>query len=217
MSSRLRWILLGVGLMCLLAGVIVFRQFIYANVIMPISLILWAVLRVFMTIDQEFYWVALVFIAFIFGLSLVPMRTKVLSQPAGRESRQPAKRLEYWDVLIDKAGNSREDQQTLRKNLQELFVNVMAIEDQADPNSIREDLQRKRLDIPKEIVTYLFAVEDRGFNSKRNKQSWINRLLSRDEISRNSSNDNLPDIEAVLDFLETYAEIGYDHEYNSKN
>jgi len=217
MNRRLRWIFLGIGSACVFAAVVVFRYFVYANVIMPISLILWAVFRVFMTVDQEFYWVALIFIAFIFGLRLIPVRAKTLTHPAGRKARQPAKRLEFWQGLIDRARHSGEDQLTLRKNLQDLLINTMANEDQADPNAIRDDIKCGRLDVPKEIFTYLSSVESGGLDPGRPKQSWISRLLSRNEITRHSSSGDEQGIGAVLDFLESYTEIGYDNEYHSKN
>lgn len=217
MNNRMRWIILSIGLAFLLAAGLIFRHFLFENVIMPIALILWAVLRVFMSVDQEVYWVALVFIAFVFGLRLLPVKVSELSHPAGREARQPAKRLEYWQSLIDKAKESSENQQALTKNLQDLLILVMAIEDQADPNTVREALQHRHLDVPQEIIAYLTTTKSGGTYLNKARRNWNGRLLPRGELSSNSSSGKQAGIEALLDFLESYAEIGYDEKYDSKN
>ncbi len=217
MSSRTRWIILSAGLACLLAAGMLFRHFLFENVIMPITLVLWAVMRVFMTVDQEVYWVALVFVAFVFGLRLIPVRVAARSQPGVKESRQPAKRLEYWQDLIKKGAESRENQQILKKNLQDLMINVMAIEDQVNPNAVREAFLRKNKDVPEEILSFLSTVDSDKSRPGKNGGNWIDRLISRGKVTNKPSSGKQGGTEAVLDFLESYAEISYDDEYNKKD
>lgn len=214
MNVSKRLILILVLLAVLLSAGIVFRVFLMNSVIMPASLVLWAVIRVFLSIPQEAYWVGLVFTAFVLGLRLLPIRSETLKRPAAADSRLPVRRFEYWQKIIKESSLSSENRIVLENNLRDLLVNVIAQEEHVSPNSLREDIEKRRLDIPEEIYDVL-----EGLNTGRQtRKSWMQqffRKLSFNYLNtRINQSSNLESAEKLLRYLENYAEIDHDRTYS---
>lgn len=211
MNSIRRWITLSLALAALIAGGVIFRAFLLQNVIMPASLVIWAIVRVFRSIPQEAYWVGLVFIAFVLGLRLLPMSSAAIKVKEEIDTRQPARRYEYWCKIIDDSSRSRENKSILKDNLCELLIGVIAQEEDRLPNAVRDDLIHKRLELPPEIYAYLDSSET-GKDRHYFKQ-WFAQLTSiGGSIQKNvtSGGQSMADL---LTYLETYVEIDNDSDH----
>lgn len=208
MSATRRWIALSLALLALLSMGIVFRVFLMQNVVLPASLVIWAVIRVFLSIPQEAYWVALVFVAFVLGLRVLPMRSSSSMLKPDTDSRQPARRFEYWRRIISEASKSNENKAVVKDNLRELLINVIAQEEGKHPNAVREDFANRRLDLPQSLYAYLTGAESRElsrrFTPKLNKMPLLG---GRAQSNSPTSGQKMADL---LAFLETYAEIDHD-------
>lgn len=213
-TAARRWVVLVLALAAILSAGLIFRDFLMQNVIMPIALLLWAILRVFMSIDQEVYWVILIFAAFVLGLGLLPVRGSRAVGPS--QSAEPtARRFNYWHAIIRQAAKSREAREALESNLRELAVNVIAMEEQKHPNAVREDILQRRLDLTEDIRAFLL----RGANGRRqtSKKGLQGRLTGLVKRSNSQVGAERLSPEKLLEYLERYAEIRDDHEPFQQN
>ncbi len=215
MKSHRRWLILLAALICLLAAGLAFRSFMMANLIMPVVMIVWLVLRVFMTVDQEVYWLVFIFAAFVLGLGLLPGRSNMIVTPVDSNHRQPAKRFSYWKKLIGKAGRSREDQIALENKLRELMVDVIATEEQMHPDEVRRELLQRNLPLPTEVYRFLSPGAD---GKRREKTGGISGWrVERINQARKSNAAGKMDMRRLLEYLETYAEIKDEHGRDEQN
>ncbi len=214
-KSQRRWIILLVALAGLLAIGWAFRGFLMANVIMPVVLTIWMILRVFMTVDQVVYWVVFIFAAFVLGLGLLPGRESLVVSSDESIGSHRSKRFSYWNKLIQRSEKSREDRIVLENNLRDLAVNVIATEEQMPPEEVRRSLSQRSLSLPDEVYQFLTpgAVE-KGQDKASPLKEW---LANRDRKSRKTEVAATMDTQRLLEYLEKYAEIMDEHERNHKN
>lgn len=140
-------------LVCLL-----FWPFILQQIITPIALLLWLLLRLFvLSIDQRYFWGALIFLAFIFIYSLLPQPANTISTETGPESNEAIQNIEFWRDIFTLIDYNPQDEKTLKRELTRLLAALYAARQQTTPDFLLyEALERGELPLPPHIHAFLF-------------------------------------------------------------
>jgi hypothetical protein len=156
----------------LLVGTL-FWPFVLNKIIEPTSLAIWLLLRIFvLSIDQKYYWGAIIFVIAIFLFRLLPQNQIDIQSDNFLESNAAIKNVEYWRVLFTQTGQSIQDEETLKRELTRLLLSFYASKHCTSTNFLLyESLQRGELPLPVHIHKFLFS-------DKPKKTKWsLNQFI----------------------------------------
>ncbi len=216
-----------VGVVILLLGII-FHQFVLENVLNPIALTIWLLLRIsILSLDQSFYWGAGIVIAFIYTIYRL-LQSQTLEQTIEISDPNPAvNSVEYWRTSILLSAHQAGDKSSLKKEMASLLV---ALYSPHRPDSasfqIYDDLAQGEIPLPPQIHTFLFPQEpapnpipftenplgaiQQWFQSARlSIQKWVRRRSGLEEAEYYQA------IRLALDFMEDSLEMKNDDEPDS--
>jgi hypothetical protein len=196
---------------------ILYWPLIVEDILAPTALVLWLLLRIFvLSIDQIYYWGALIFIVLFVLFRLLP--SEPASAPSGdlQDKNEAIETIEYWRSIFTLADGNAHDERFLRKELAYLVASVYATKQRASPNFLFYDaLQRGELALPEQMRTFLFpgdTQETRGSvrrmlsAAREMPGKWIRRWRGQDAA------DHYQMIDEVLGFVEASLEVKNDTE-----
>jgi hypothetical protein len=199
----------------LLVGMI-FWPFILNEIIAPTSLAVWVLLRVFvLSIDQKYFWMAIIFIAsFFLFRSLLPRIPPPIQTGDFQKPNETMGSIDYWRRLFIVIDRKVQDDKTLKKELAYLLLTLYATK-QHVPSSYRlfDALQSGRVPLPEHIHTLLFPEESQGpvrsirgllRSIQKTPRKWIRRWTGQEAA------EHYRMIDEVLGFMETSLEIKND-------
>jgi hypothetical protein len=197
-----------------LAGIL-FWPFILKDIIQPLALVLWLLLRVLvLSIDQKYIWGALIFLVAVFIFRLM-LQDQVDAQSGDPSAADAAlKPIAYWRNLIALEGQGGWENKTLRKELVRLMLSLYATK-QRTPADFRlyDALKQGEIQLPPRIHAYLFPdkPKDGGTSVKifiqklwNAPRKWIRRWSGQEARDQNRM------LVEVLNFMETALEIKND-------
>jgi hypothetical protein len=192
-----------------------FWPFILKEIITPIALVAWLLLRMFvLSIDQQYYWAAIILITLIFLYRMLPQDSNAIPSENSYESNETMDTIGYWHSLFTLIDINKHDESTLKRELIRLVLALYASKQRSSPNFLfYEALQRGEISIPDHIHSFLFPAEPK--QSKRFSQKllqsvretprkWIRRWKGQDRAEYYQM------IDEILGFVETSLEIGND-------
>jgi hypothetical protein len=213
---RIAWLLVILGLGLFLG--ILFRGFIFTNLVMPIALVLWLLWRVVQSVHQALYWGLLI----LAGGGLAFYRLVQITGAAGDEPL-PApvdvyvKSVHYWRTSILATDSGSVTSTTLKRNLGRLLVSVYASKyPEARPYDLFEALRSRELPMPPRVHTFLFPEEaspagpwwQRGLERLAEApRRWIRQSTGRDRAEYYRA------MEETLKFMEDLMEIKHADEF----
>jgi len=208
MKARNRYFL-GIGLLTVTAVlVVVFWPMVYDTLILPVALLLWAFLRVFLSLDQTVYWVLLIGVGFLITIRSLSVDTAVRTEGMQPVTRLPASRVAAWRAMIASGNRSREARLTLQKSMTGLLLSGAANEERGQPGFMQDPDDILRRMLPDRLSAFFSA--DRtgkaywpstGWRALPGRvKSWIHRSTRRPPI------DTFDSIEEILHHLEMYLE-----------
>lgn len=165
------------GSIILLIGLL-FSSFILKNIIEPTSLATWVLLRIFvLSIDQKYYWGAIIFAAVVFLFRLLPQDQTVIQSEYSLDTNATIKTIEYWRILFTLTVDNVHDEETLKRELLHLLLSLYASKQRVSTSFILYDaLQRGELPLPEHIHAFLFP--DNSKKSKRPLNKFIQSIRS---------------------------------------
>jgi len=190
------------------ALVVVFWPTVYDALILPVALLLWAFLRLLLSLDQAVYWVILICAGFLIAvrsLSAEPAVPREASQTAARPSDS---RVAAWRAMIAGCTHSREERLALQKCLTGLLRTAAENEDPGQPAAMQDLDAALRQRLPDPLVSFLSM--DLSRKSHRPSTGWealIRRV--RNWVQRSTRKpplDTYTAIEEILLHLESYLE-----------
>jgi hypothetical protein len=197
-------------ILSLLVGIFIgFRSFLMNNIIEPIALLFWAVWRIISSVDQNFYWIALIVICTILVIRLIP------SEKEGPPSRsyiytyKPPNRVEYWQTIIGEANLGNHKSEYLRNRIKELTMTVISQVEQPVTTEVDEIVAAGIPSLPPEARQYLFPLNGKDgtfsikdqLNRTIGKPGWLRRWR------RKYLHQNNAMLDEVLTWMETELEI----------
>ena len=194
---------------------IFFWPYILKDIIEPIALVTWVLLRIFvLSVDQKYYWGALIFIAVFFLFRLLPQEQIAVQSGDFSDSNAMMKNIEYWRALFTITGYDAQDEKTLKREFIHLLLSLYASKQGTSTNfRIYDALQRREIPLPEHIRTFLFPDEQEESrwslktviqSVQKTIQKWIRRWTGQETAERNRM------INEILSFMETSLEIKND-------
>ncbi|HEX7556806.1 MAG TPA: hypothetical protein VF338_09295 [Leptolinea sp.] len=198
----------------LLLGML-FWPFIFKEIITPISLVAWLFLRIFvLSIDQKFYWGAIIFVVFIFLFRFIPKEEIPIQSGDAMESNEMLRTIDYWSRLFTLNSNDLQNEKAFRRELVRLMVAMYASKQRTSANfGLYGVLERGDIPLPEHIHSFLFKDDskdsghtvDRLIRSiRQTPQKWINRWTGREKAEYYRM------INEILSYIETSLEINND-------
>ena len=199
-------------LIILLAGII-YWPFILNEIIAPTSLVVWVLLRIFvLSIDQKYYWVAIIFISsFFLYRRLLPRDSLEIQSEGLQNPNATISRIGYWHGMFSVTDYKIQEDKILKKELAYLLLSLYATNQRTTADfRLYDALQSGQILLPEHIHTLLFTEEPQEskrsmkrllHSIKKNTRKWLRRWTGRE------SAEHYRMIDEVLCFMETSMEI----------
>lgn len=189
-----------------------FRSFFMTNIIEPIAILCWAVWRIVASVNQNIYWMILIFVCTLLLIRLIPSGKANLPNPAYTYRHKPPSRVEYWQTLIRDAVLGKDKTEYLGDNLKKLFFSAFAKIEQSHPRNMQEIMATRKISLSLKAQSLLLSqkgTEGGRFSNHRldvftiiskRVRKWAGKFARRDAAA----------ISEILEYLETEMELGHD-------
>jgi hypothetical protein len=192
-----------------------FGPFILNEIIAPVSVVVWLLLRLLvLSIDQKYYWGGIIFVVVFFLVRFLPQGQSELLSDESPDSNAVMKTIGYWRNLFILTDQHVQDEKTLKRELIRLLLSFYATKQQTTANFwLYEALERGEIFLPEQIRPFLFPEEPQATNRSLKKrlqslrnapQKWIRRITGQETA------EHYRMINEVLSFMETALEMKND-------
>ena len=220
-SSRRVVLSLLIAAIVLFLGML-FWPFIVNNIIRPVTLVVWLLLRILvLSIHQKYIWYVIIFVAFIVLFRFLPQEQSDIQSYASLEPNRTIANIGYWRSLFIYNGQNVRDEETLKRELTSLLTSPHAWHQSTSSDfSIHDALQNGEIPLPGNIHAFLFSQElpasggllKRFFQSiRKTARKWIRQWTGQEKA------EHFQMIDEVLNFMETSLEITNDDRIHSQN
>jgi len=202
-------------LMILFVGLL-FWPFVLNEIIKPTALVVWTLLRVFvLSIDQKYYWVAIILITSFFLYRRLPLSPQPAVQSEDEQhSNATIKTINHWRSLFNPMDQHIQVNKILKKNLAGLLLSLYATKQHTSADfRLYDALQQGQIPLPERIHAFLFLEEPQpaGRSFKKLVQSirntprkWIRRWTGQEAA------EHYRMVDEILFFMETSLEMKND-------
>ena len=199
-----------------------FWPFVLNEIITPISLVIWLLLRMFvLSIGQQYYWGAIILVVLIFLVRILPQSQNTIQPIDYLDSNATIRTISYWRSIFTLADKAIRDEKTLKRELVRLLLSLYATKQRKSADfGLYEALQQGEIPLPERIHSFLFPIEPQ--KSKRTIKTLM--LSFRDNFQKKvklwngkETDDYYSMIDEVLSFMETSLEMKNDDSRSSAN
>jgi hypothetical protein len=203
----------------LLAGLLLFfRDFIREAIVLPVLYLFWLGRLLLFSVDQKYSWIVLVVAAAAILIST--LKTKGKPDEEGASTRRtPASRgrVGFWVTRIQQSYDRGYSTQSLRQELGNLVVSVLAEREKSSPKQIQEQVEQGELVLPAEVQSCVLA-RNQGFASEARRQpmQWIRRgfrIFRLTAFSR-ANDEERAALEQTLESVADYLEMGLEKKHD---
>jgi hypothetical protein len=203
-----------VAAIILFAGML-FWPFILNNIIKPIALVVWILLRIMvLSIDQKYFWGVIVFVAAIFLFRFLPLEQSAIQLNAYPETNATIRTIGYWRILFTFNDQDVRDEKTIKRELLHLLTSLYASKQRTSTNfGVYDALHQGEIPLPEHIHTFLFSKEQQESGNpikkllrsiQKTPRKWICLWTGQEKA------EHYKMIDEVLCFMETTLEIKND-------
>ena len=216
MNNSKRLVIVGFWLLLILFVGLLFWPFILHDIITPVSLVVWILLRIFvLSIAQKYYWGAIIIIAaFFLSYCLLPPPPPMLQARDSQNSNETLRTIGYWRSLFALTDQDIQVGRTPKRELARLVISLDPTNQRTLPYYLLyEALQRGEIPIPEQIHTFLFSAEPQKAGRSLKKRIQFIRNIPRKWIRRWTGQefaDHCRMIDEILCFIETSLELKHD-------
>jgi hypothetical protein len=187
-----------------------------SEIIQPVSLMFWLLLRTFvLSIDQRYYWWGLIFVVVIFLFQLSP-RTPPEDEPGQVNAfNETLRSISHWRTMYIPGENSRFHEQFLEREYIHLLVSMFAARLHVESDfHLHEQLRDGTIPLPENIRKYLFT--QYSIPERRTIKTVLKSILSAParwgyRSSGRIKVENARKVEEILTFFESTLEIDHDN------
>lgn len=189
-------------------------QYVFDNVVHPVSLVIWLLLRIFvLSIGQKYYWWALILAVLVLAVRLIPREQTTIPKEEANRSNETLNYIEHWRSLYI-PNESNAYGKFLEREFLRMLVTMYSAKLRVAPDfKLYDALRQGEIPIPEDIRKYLYTEIPRreGWSLRRTLQAiraWPGKMWHR---SRGIDTlDHYRKIEDVLDFFESSLEMKHD-------
>lgn len=203
----------------LLVG-ISFPSFVQDNFITPIALVLWLCLRILRSVDQQVYWIALIFSVVMVALIRLyrwALGMDTLKQTQSLAPNAALEQIRNWRTSIRLTDFKIDRSNTLAHNLATTLADVYASKQlHVTPYEIYSALEQREMPLPEPIYTLLFPAHSSG--AKRSIKQLLRSLrdIPRQQIRRWTGREKAEYyqlLDQVLQLMESIMENEHDDKH----
>jgi hypothetical protein len=212
MNKNIRLYIFILSIILILLLGIIFWPYILDNIVMPLAMTLWMLLRIsLLSIDQKYYWWALILAILFFFFYRLGQGNSDYQYDEPVEQNTTLKNIEFWQIFFKFSGDDHD--QSLKNELARLLTSIYASDQRILSNyEVHEALKQRTIPLPESIYQYIFTIpQKRKANIKDffkairlAPKKWVRRWTKRDLA------EHYQNIDEVLAFMETSLEINYD-------
>lgn len=194
-----------------------FPSFIQDNFITPIALVLWLFWRILRSVDEQVYWIALIFAVVMYSLIRLyrsALGSDTFEQTQSLDSNAALQQMSYWRTSIHLTSFEIDPSNSLKHNLANMLVAIYASKQlHVAPYEISSALKQRQMPLPEPIYTFLFPAQSSG--AKRSIKQVLRNLrdIPRKRIRRWTGRERAEYyqlLDQVLKFMESVMENEYD-------
>lgn len=197
--------------------------FILDEIIAPTSLGVWVLLRIFvLSIDQKYYWVAVILISsFFLCLRLLPRVPPDVQSEGFRDTNATMSSIGFWHILFADISRKVQDDRILKKELVYLLLSLYATNQHTTADfRLFAALQSGQIPLPEHIHTLLFTEEPQESKQpikrlphfiKKTFRKWVRGWTGQERAEHHR------EIDELLCFMETSLEIKNDERKSTPN
>jgi hypothetical protein len=205
----------------LLALGILFRSFIQANLVRPIALVLWALMRVVQSVDQKYYWGLLIVSAVVYTGYRLIQRSPDHRPDKQADMNTTLENVKFWRSSILFTCDEIDRANFLKSSLGNLLAAVYAAK-QPDMASLEiyTALKQRQVPLPEAIYNFLFPEEQPGPRGRIRQILHAIGQIPRKIIrrwTRRDVADYYRSIEQALAFMESTMEMENEDGYLNTN
>lgn len=214
-KSRLILLFLAILVLIFVLGIL-FWPFVLANIVTPVALLVWVMLRIFvLSIDQKILWALLAFSALVLTLRRLSHEVKIPEQYQPPEGNATLRKVELWRHFIQFSPDEVGEQEAIRRELSRLLVSLYTTRQSGSTFiEVSEALQQRQIPLPDPVYTFLFSKREAGARRRSLNQRLGSLRLAPQKYFRRWTGREAADyyrsIDAVLTFMETSLEIKHD-------
>jgi hypothetical protein len=225
MPKNKRTVLLTLIVVILLLLGLIFRQFVIDDIVMPVALVFWLLLRIFvLSIGQSIYWgtgILLVVVYVFYRVFQGQSGEHLVDLP---DPNPTLNNLEYWRTSIILTSDQGGVKNSLKQEITGLLVSMYSSHHPDSANfQIYNALKQGQIPLPEPVQAFLFdqepeeprpslfkdpvaAIENFFRSIHRDVQNWIRQRTGRDRAEYYQA------IEEVIEFMENSLEMKHDDE-----
>lgn len=196
----------------------IFWPFIYTNIISPLSLCVWLLLRLtILSIDQRNIWFVVILANIFFLVIRINSLTTFQEENTNlKDINSYINNLEIWKHYFSSEKNSSVDMNNLKKRLLSILVTAYASKKRVPVNyKLYDKFRNKEIPLPDDI--YNFLIDD----GKNKKNGVVLKFRRPAEllyiVTGKLKKDYNRKIEECLNFLENYLEIKDEYKTTEEN
>ncbi len=199
-----------------------FWPFIRNNIIEPIALVIWLLLRLLvLSIHQKYFWYAAITVAIIFLFRFLRQEQSTVQPDAYLVPNATITNIGYWRVLFTYDGQDVRDEKILKRELTHLLTSLYASKQSTSNNfGIYDALQQGEIPLPEHIHSFLFPAEPGQSDGLIKRFLRSIQKTSRKRIRQWTGQEKAEHyrmIDEVLNFIETSLEINNDNRKLTQN
>jgi len=197
-----------------------FPSFVQDNFITPIALVLWLGWRILQSIDQQIYWVMLIFAVVIYCLIRLfrwVQGVETVEQTQALHANAALEQISYWRTSIRLTGFKIDSANSLERNLAKMLAALYASKQlHVAPHEIYSALEQRQMPLPEPVYAFLFPAQSSG--AKRSFQQILRNLrdMPRKRIRHWTGREKAEYyqlLDQVLKFMESVMENEHDDQH----
>jgi hypothetical protein len=158
-TQAISWARIAGLLIILLVPGYYFRYFLWAKLVEPAALLLWACWRVITSVDQVVYWYILICFSVFFLLFFLPVQTERTSAYSNKQTNTIVKGAEHWQSLLHEATGDLEKRILLRRELENLFIAGLVLKENSSREVVKARLSSRLYPFPANVYAYFYPDE----------------------------------------------------------
>lgn len=155
-----------------------FPSFVQDNFVIPIALVLLLCWRILQSVDQQVYWLGLIFAVVIYGLIRLyrwTYGTDTFEQTRSLDSNAALEQISYWRTSICLTDFKMDRSNILARNLAKMLAAVYASKQlHVTQYEIYSALEQREMPLPDPVYTFLFPAQSSG--TKRSIKQMLRSL-----------------------------------------